>query len=172
MSQELSFLFSIHVLVQLGVLHILSHLSEVLFHYLIVGCFSFIVDFLSELDHISWVNFFLVICITHLSHSLELSAVGLWVWISHMEASLLRRRLTECSCLGNRWGHDRHIFLVLRPHHNLRIVRASIACESWIPMEGLVHPITIFSERLPAHHTVFSDQLSDFEHKSDVLSLS
>ena len=172
MSQELLFLFSLHVLVQLRVLHLLSHLSEVLLHNLIVGCFSFIVDFLSELDHISRVNFFLVICVTHLSHSLELSTVGLWVWISHMEAFLLRRRLTVCSCLGNGGGHNRHIFLVLRPHHNLRIVRASIACKSWVPMEGLVHFFTVFSERLPAHHTVLRDQLSDFKHESDVLSLS
>ena len=82
-------LLSLVIMLESCVLLLLSHLSKMLFHDDIACELLIIVDSLTELDNISWINEGFKLFVPQFSHTLVFHVELLWIWIGHVEALLL-----------------------------------------------------------------------------------
>lgn len=86
--QKVFFLFSLDFMFLLLDAHFVSHLFQMLFHYLIASCFCFIIYLFAKSNHISWVNKLFILFIANISNALELMRSRLRIWVSNMKALL------------------------------------------------------------------------------------
>jgi hypothetical protein len=84
-AQEVLFLFALKIVGELVHFHLFSHLSKMFFHNLVVGIPIFIVNFLAELNDISWIDEFFVVSIANVSDTLVLWTEALRIRVRHME---------------------------------------------------------------------------------------
>lgn len=148
-------------MVELVRLHLLPHLAEVLVHDLVVGRSAVVVNFLSELHDVSWVDHPLEVLVTDVPHTFEFRGIVLRIRVRNVEALQLCRRVARVSSLGHRGSHHGEVLPPHRVHHRSTISRTGVACSFSVECSG--HSI-VLSERLPLNFTVLGQKLSNLEH--------
>lgn len=128
--------------------HMISHLHKMCLHYFIVAQFFVIINFLTKLDHISWIDSFFVIKVPNISNTSKMFIWQLWIRVRTMEPILYSAGLNGCSStLLHRWSKNTKVSSLARTDR-----LSTIACLISIsakPTFSIVSALSVITERFP-----------------------